>query len=140
MKFAPKKRARVPGISMTSMLDVIFLLLFYFAAMSVKAQWEYDFDLKLPSSKATTDSSRQIGELILNVNADGVLTVNDVKRDLDWLADTLGKLAKDEMTVVIRADKDLRYEKLLAVIEVCRNCGVWNFALPAIPAGQEGVQ
>ncbi len=136
MRFAVKKR-KAPGLSMMSMLDVIFLLLFYFAAMSVKAQWEYDFDLKLPQAKTGADNSRQIGELVLNVDKEGKLTVNDVERDLEWLGSVLGKLAREDMTVIVRADKDVRYEKLLAVIETCRANGVWNFSLAAVP-GKEG--
>lgn len=131
MKFRLKNRPKPPALSMTSMLDVIFLLLFYFAAMSVKAQWEYDFNLKLPQAKSVETPTRLPGELVLNVDAEGRVTVNGAPLALDDLERRLAAISVlyPEQTAIIRADGSVRYEKLLAVMDSCRAAGVSNFSL-----------
>ncbi len=137
MRFAPKIRAKAPTLSLTSMLDVIFLLLFYFAAMSIQAQWESDIKVSLPEAKTAETPERLPGELILNVRTDGSVYVNAMKLEPDDLRARLQRIAEiyPEQTAVIRADKGTAYEKVVAVIDVCRSAGVWNFALASSGAG-----
>ena len=39
MKFVRRSRAKAPQLALTSMLDVIFLLLCFFVTVSVFSQW-----------------------------------------------------------------------------------------------------
>ena len=131
MHFAVKRRTRVPTLSMTSMLDVIFLLLFYFAAMSIQSQWEYDMQVTLPQSKTAETPQRLPGELVVNVHRDGEVVVNNMSLSLDDLAGRLRRISEifPDQTVVVRADRDTSYETLGKVIDTCRGAGVWNFSL-----------
>ena len=130
MKFSRKNRSRAPQLALTSMLDVIFLLLCFFVTVSVFSQWESEITIKLPSASTAEEPDRLPGEIIVNLDKDGKVTVNGKTLGLDDLRGRLAKVAKfyPDQAVIIRADKDVRYELLVGVIDTCRAANVWNFS------------
>ena len=130
MKFTRKNRSRAPQLALTSMLDVIFLLLCFFVTVSVFSQWESEITIKLLSASTAEEPDRLPGEIIVNLAKDGKVTVNGKTLGLDDLRDRLAKVAKfyPDQAVIIRADKDVRYELLVGVIDTCRAANVWNFS------------
>ncbi len=132
MKFSGRKpRAKAPALALTSMLDVIFLLLCFFVTASVFSQWESEVTISLPSASSSEALGRLPGEVILNVSKDGSITVNARRLALADLEDRLRKVAEfyPGQPVVIRADRETAYSSLMSVIDTCRNAGVWNFSL-----------
>ncbi len=115
---------------MTSMLDVIFLLLCFFVTVSVFSQWESEITIKLPSASTAEEPGRLPGEIIVNLAKDGKVTVNGTALDLADLQVRLARVAKfyPDQAIIIRADKDVRYELLVGVIDTCRAANVWNFS------------
>ena len=135
MKFSGKeRRAKAPALALTSMLDVIFLLLCFFVTASVFSQWENEISISLPSASSAETPGRLPGEVILNVAKDGSVTVNAKKLSLDELGSRLRKVAEfyPGQPLVIRADRATAYASLVAVIDTCRNAGVWNFSLATV--------
>ena len=131
MKFVRRNKSRAPGLSLTSMLDVIFLLLCFFVTVSVFSQWENEISIKLPSAETSDEPDRLPGEIIVNLAKDGTVVVNGKQLELADLQARLKKVAKfyPGQPVIIRADKELAYEKLVKVIDTCRAADVWNFSL-----------
>ena len=113
------------------MLDVIFLLLCFFVTVSVFSQWENEISIKLPSAETSDEPDRLPGEIIVNLAKDGTVVVNGKLLELADLQARLKKGAKfyPGQPVIIRADKELAYEKLVKVIDTCRAADVWNFSL-----------
>ena len=135
MKFAGSaRRAKAPVFALSSMLDVIFLLLCFFVTASVFSQWESEISISLPSASSAEAPGRLPGEVILNVAKDGSVTVNAKKLTLEDLGSRLKKVAEfyPGQPVVIRADRDTMYSALVDVIDTCRNSGVWNFSLATV--------
>ena len=136
MKFSgsDRRRAKAPALALTSMLDVIFLLLCFFVTASVFSQWESELSISLPSASSAETPGRLPGEVILNVASDGSVTVNARKLTLDDLGARLRKVAEfyPGQPVVIRADRETSYDSLVKVIDTCRNVGVWNFSLATV--------
>ena len=131
MKFARRTSARAPALALTSMLDVIFLLLCFFVTVSVFSQWENEISIQLPSATTAQEPDRLPGEVVLNLSKDGKVTVNGRVLALDDLKTRLARISKfyPGQPVIIRADKEVRYETLVGVIDVCREADVWNFSL-----------
>ena len=131
MTFSPQRKSRAPGIALTSMLDVIFLLLCFFVTVSVFSQWESEISIKLPSARTSEQPERLPGEIIVNLTKDGTVKVNGSIMPLIELRDRLAKISKfyPGQPVIIRADRDVRYESLVSVIDTCREADVWNFSL-----------
>ena len=113
------------------MLDVIFLLLCFFVTVSVFSQWENEISIKLPSAETSDEPDRLPGEIIVNLAKDGTVVVNGKLLELADLQARLKKVAKfyPGQPVIIRADKELAYEKLVKVIVTCLAADVWNFSL-----------
>ena len=131
MKFKKRNQTKVPALALTSMLDVIFLLLCFFVTVSVFSQWESEISIKLPNAKTAETPERLPGEIIVNLSKDGKITVNSVALTLGDLGVRLAKVAKfyPGQPVIIRADKEVRYESLVELIDTCRAAGIWNFSL-----------
>ena len=131
MRFRRNSQSKSPGLSLTSMLDVIFLLLCFFVTVSVFSQWENEISIKLPSAETSDEPDRLPGEIIVNLAKDGTVVVNGKQLELADLQARLKRVAKfyPGQPVIIRADKETRYESLVAVIDTCRAADVWNFSL-----------
>ena len=131
MRFASENGSKAPALALTSMLDVIFLLLCFFVTVSVFSQWESEISIKLPASKTSEQPERLPGEIIVNLTKDGVVKVNGSVMPLPELKTRLAKIAKfyPGQPVIIRADRDTRYESLVNVMDTCREADVWNFSL-----------
>ena len=131
MRFVRRTRQSAPKLALTSMLDVIFLLLCFFVTVSVFSQWESEISIKLPAASTAETPERLPGEIIINLAADGAITVNGARLSLNDLGVRLAKVAKfyPGQPVIIRADKEVRYELLVELIDTCRASDIWNFSL-----------
>ena len=131
MNFRKKHRGMLPGFQMASMMDVIFLLLFFFIVSSVFSQWEYNIEISLPSAKSGNPPDRLPGEVIVNIATDGRVSINEQDLTLGALQRKLESLAQlfPGQPVVLRADKDTRYEDLIKVVDACRLADIWNFSM-----------
>jgi len=140
MRFSQRNRLKAPALALTSMLDVIFLLLCFFVTVSVFSQWESEISIKLPNAKTAEAPERLPGEIIVNLAKDGGVSVNSVKLSLEELGARLAKVAKfyPGQPVIIRADKEVRYEALVKLIDTCRASDIWNFSLATEGGEGEG--
>ena len=131
MKFKRKNLSKAPGLSLTSMLDVIFLLLCFFVTATVYSQWESEISIKLPSAETSDEPDRLPGEIIVNLRKDGGIVVNGKSLELSDLQARLKKVAVafPGQAVIIRADKDLAYDRLVKGLDACRSADIWNFSL-----------
>ena len=95
------------------------------------SQWETEVAITLPTAKSATIPGRMPGEIILNLNADGKVSVNGHVLSLEEVTARLSRIAENfpGQPVVIRADKTCSYETLMSLIDACRTANVWNFSL-----------
>ena len=131
MNFRRNSRSRAAAVQMSSLMDVIFLLLCFFVTTSVFSQWETEISITLPTAKSATVPGRMPGEIILNLAKDGTVSVNGQTLTLAEVTERLTRIAKlyPGQPVVIRADKETAYDSLVGVIDACRTADVWNFSL-----------
>ena len=131
MNFRRNSRSHAPAVQMSSLMDVIFLLLCFFVTSSVFSQWETEVAIALPTAKSATVPGRMPGEIVLNLSKVGEVSVNGNKLSLGEVTERLTRIAKlyPGQPVVIRADKDASYDKLMGLIDACRAADVWNFSL-----------
>jgi biopolymer transport protein ExbD len=131
MNFRKNRRGMLPAFQMTSMMDIIFLMLFFFITTTVYSQWEYEIDITLPTAQSGKVPDRLPGEIIVNITKDGRVSVNQQDLTLDALKSRLDRLARyfPGQPVVLRADKETRYEDLIKVVDACRKADIWNFSM-----------
>ena len=131
MNFRRKSRSPLPAFQMTAMMDVIFLLLCFFITTSVFSQWEYEINITLPSAQSGKVPDRLPGEIIINITRDGRVSVNQQDLTLDALRARLDRLARyfPGQPVVLRADKETKYEDLIKEVDTCHKADIWNFSM-----------
>ncbi len=140
MKFSSHKKAELPSFQITSMMDVVFLLLCFFVATSVFSQWEYEVDIALPTAESGVMPDRLPGEIIINLDKEGVIRVNQVELTEAELLDRCRKLSSiyKGHPVVIRADKETDYAVVLGVIDICRQADIWQISFATNMTGTSG--
>ena len=85
---------------------------------------------KVPKASAAKEKMAPIGDVIVNVKADGNVVVNRrtlSESDLIQLLKGLVKLNADQ-AVVIRGDEAGAYKNIVNVLNICSEAGVTNVA------------
>ncbi|MFO7534313.1 MAG: biopolymer transporter ExbD [Kiritimatiellia bacterium] len=128
MKFSGKLKEAPVGFQIAPMIDVVFLLLIFFVTSQIYAQWESEIDIRLPTAKTAQEEPRMPGEIIVNVSREGVVMVSGQVLDDDRLGTVLKRLVAvfPGQPVLIRADRKTAYEQVVRVLDICRQCDVWN--------------
>ncbi|MBQ4200466.1 MAG: biopolymer transporter ExbD [Kiritimatiellae bacterium] len=140
MNFRKNRRSHAAALQMSSLMDVVFLLLCFFMSANEFSRWETEVGITLPTAKSATVPGRMPGEIILNLDAKGDVTVNGAKLSLVDVTERLARIAENfpGQPVIIRADKSSSYETLMALIDACRTANVWNFSLATKDEKKEG--
>ena len=128
MNFNSSVKSQVPGFQMAPMIDVVFLLLCFFIASQLFSQWETEIEVTLPTASTTEIPDRLPGEIIINILDDGQVVVNRQSLNGEGLTALLQRIVElfPGQPVVIRADKRTDYEHVIAVLDACRLCDIWN--------------
>lgn len=72
-----------PGLDMSSLIDVSFLLLIYFLVTSTLNPKEADLGMTLPTTDISNPSDVEVDQLTIKVEDSGLITVNDEPLDSD---------------------------------------------------------
>lgn len=134
MNFRKNIQEKSAGFPMAPMIDIVFLLLIHFMAATVFAQWEKKVDISVPTASTATEQQRQMGELILNVDADGRIFINSQPYTDETALELLRQIAGafQDQPIIVRADKTTNVQQLLHVMDLCREADVWNIALATV--------
>ena len=118
------------SFQITPMIDVVFLLLFFFITSQLFSQWETEIDITLPTAETGETPQRLPGEIILNVLNNGDIVVNGRSLSDSELASMLNRLSENfpGQPVLIRADKATAYENVVKVLDRCRQADIWNIS------------
>ncbi|MBP1677668.1 MAG: transport energizing protein, ExbD/TolR family [Bacteroidetes bacterium] len=120
---ALKKRIKVEaGFSMSSMTDIIFLLLLFFIMASTMSS-PNDIKLNLPQSKATSSTKSVIAKV--SIDADGNYFVAKGSSKPEQVAPELlesyimNLVAQDTTTfIALHADQDRSFKEVVKVLDI----------------------
>ncbi len=142
MKFLSRETSDDPIVPMTPMLDVIFLLLLFYITTSVYARLENEISITVPTADMATTPKRNLGELIINLRADGTMIVNQRTISQSQLKLLVSRIAKQypDQSVIIRGDRKATLEYAVGILDTCAKSGVWNVSFAAIPSEENSRQ
>lgn len=125
-----------PGINLTSMLDVVMLLIIFFMLGSQFTEEERQYDIQLPTVADATALTGQPDEIVVNVRGDGTISVRNEARSLEELAAFLKEAAErfPGQAVVVRGDGRTVYQNVMDVMSTARQAGIRNLSLAHRPA------
>ena len=119
-----------PGIQLAPLVDVLLLLLIFFLLTWNAARNENELDVKVPKASAAKEKSAPVGDVVVNVKADGNVIVNRRTLTGAELTDLLKSLVQlnSEQAVIIRGDEAGAYKNIIGVLNICTEAGITNVA------------
>ena len=119
-----------PGIQRAQLVDVLLLLLIFFLMTWNAARNENELDVKVPQASSAKEKTAPIGDVVVNVKADGNVVVNRRTLNSSELTDMLKNLVQlyPDQAVVIRGDETGAYKNVVGVLNICSEAGVTNVA------------
>ncbi len=126
------KRGQVlAALSMTPLIDVVFLLLIFFLVASRLSQEDRELDIPLPSAANAMPMTAEPQEMIVNIDQTGAIVVNNqVLNSQQFEALLLQSLTDNPLgqSVLIRADRRVSLQTPVSVMDICLKSGA-NYSL-----------
>ncbi len=121
------KRREQLGIDLTPIIDVVFILLIFFIVTSVFKKDELALILDLPESDAKTMEVND-DQIFIELNEEKIAIKGIVVNFLS-LEDNLKEIKNNKKPVIIRIDKNTRYERVTQVLDLLQKYNLNNLAL-----------
>lgn len=130
MNFRRQAQPVVFGFMIAPMIDILLVVLVFFIVTWNFALTENELDVRVPSAAKANEPQPYIGQVVINVKADGTIVVNRQSKTADELLDQLKKLAGlyPDQAVIVRGDESVDYKHIVEVLDICRQADIWNVA------------
>jgi biopolymer transport protein ExbD len=117
-----------PGISLTPLIDVVFILLLFFMLAS---DLHRIHALPLAAPTSTTGMSGSVSALLLRVHRDGSFSLTDQRLDNRTLSHRIRSylVLDPEQAVVVQPDGDVLLQSLVDVLDHLTEMGVVKLSL-----------
>lgn len=120
-----KREILTPDI--TPLIDVVFILLIFFIVSSVFKKDELALVLNLPTSSAKEIELKQ-KEIIIELNHEK-LAIYSKETTLESLEEEMMKIDDKQRNIIFRIDKEVKYEKIIEVLEILQKHQLFNISL-----------
>ena len=118
-------------MQLAPLVDVLFLLVIFFAVTFQYAKEEQVMDVSVPAAdEGKEKESRNVGEIIINIKKEGEIIVNGQQftpEELLVKLQNIVALYKDQ-AVILRGDEITDYQHVIRVLDTCQKAGIWNIA------------
>jgi biopolymer transport protein ExbD len=133
MRLAPLRQHK-PEIQMSALIDIVFLLLLFYAVTTTFVTDER-LKLKLPEAKTAEDAgvSRDERPPEVKVAADGTIWIDDrlvPESELENRIRQLVERAPDD-GIILKGDKDADYGVVVHVLDIARSVGAKGIQMSA---------
>jgi biopolymer transport protein ExbD len=117
------------ALNLTSMSDIVFLMLVFFMLATTFADPERVLAVDLPPASASQEPPRE--ELVIQVLEDGTFVLAGEELDAPALVERLTRAAASsrETPVTIRGHRRARHEAIVTVMDACRSAGLSNLSV-----------
>jgi biopolymer transport protein ExbD len=134
MNFGGKIGEQKHGFPLTSLIDLMFILLIFFMTASMYAEFESELNVQVPVSSEAVSIEREPTEIIVNVTKDGKYVVNQVPRSPQEIEEMLVQIARTYRGshIIIRGDQDTSYRHIVRVLDACKKADIWNVSFAVI--------
>ena len=122
MELKPKKKRRVL-INITSLIDVMFLLLIFFMVTSTFLD-QPGMKLELPSAESAEVA--RIEKLVLYISSDDMVVFNNEQIALDELEGVMRDAISEieDRTLVLNADRAVQHGTVIRVMDIAKKLGL----------------
>jgi len=126
MRIRRAEDAEEPFFALTSLIDILFILITFFLAATSFREEERDVQVSLPRADESAALTSAPRVLVVNVRADGRYVVSNRVTDLPGVAQTVRQAVGGDaqQKVLIRGDRAARHEHVAAAVRACKQAGV----------------
>jgi biopolymer transport protein ExbD len=127
-----KKGTALGTLTLTPLIDVVFLLLIFFLVATRFAQEDRELDVMLPAASEAKPLTVQPKEMFINVDHGGRYFVDGKTLSGDEVESVLEQAVVDNpvnQSVIIRADKRVKLDFVVFVMNACNKVGIFDYSL-----------
>jgi|SRR6056297_3011841 len=127
------KRSSVAStLSLTPLIDVVFLLLIFYLVTSEFEDEERRLDIVLPTATSAVPMTSKPREIVVDVDRQGGLFLAGRTVSLEelqqWLTAAVDRNPTNQ-SVVIRADRQATFQPVVNVMDVCNKTGINDYSV-----------
>jgi len=123
-----------PSIPIAPLIDIVFITLIFYMTLSIFYQLETELSISVPKAEQSEEVMRSPGEIIINLDREGVVVVNQKTLDYEGLQKMLQRISTlyPNQSIIIRADKKTYHESVVKVLDACAAANIWNIAFSTL--------
>ncbi|MBD3223650.1 MAG: hypothetical protein GF313_02905 [Caldithrix sp.] len=125
MKLTTKQKRKV-NVNLTSLIDVLFLLIIFFTVSSTFVE-QPGIELDLPEAESSEGHTTQ--KIIIYVDTDENIFLNKEMTSLNNLANQVKKLSEQKQKskgIVLKADAGVRHGLIIRIMDLLRQKGIYK--------------
>ena len=94
------------------MVDILLVVLVFFIVTWNFALSENELDVRVPTATKANETQPYVGQVVINITADGTVIVNRQQKSLPELLELLKKLSQlyPDQAVIVRGDQGCRLQ------------------------------
>lgn len=120
------------ALSMTPLIDVVFLLNIFYLVAARLAEEDYQLDVLLPTASEARPLVAEPKELFINIDRQGQYFAQGRQLNRAELEELLRQAVANNpahQSVVIRADRRVEFDYVVAVMNLCNRVGVADYSV-----------
>lgn len=124
--------AALGALSLTSLIDIVFLLLIFFLVATRFAEEERDMDVTLPTATEAQPLIATPKEVFVNIDKEGRFFIDGSVIAADEVENVLRRVVTNNpvnRTVIIRADEDAKHKFVVVVMDACNKVGISDYTV-----------
>ncbi len=120
-----------PSINLTSMIDIVFLIIIFFMVGAEFTEMERDISLHVPEVSDIRALAAAPEKKVINVFGDGRISLDDQFVTLGALEARLAAAKSEyaDLGVVVRGDSEGRFQEVASVLNACRKAGISDMGI-----------
>ncbi len=128
MKLIDDDDKEISEINMTPFVDIVLVILIIFMATATFIV-EQKIPLNLPEAKTGENKETENHQIVISITKKGLLLDNKPVK-LGNLKNLLReKINSKNPTVLLRADRDVKFQRVVDVIDICRELGLEKYII-----------
>ena len=131
--------AEEPTLNLTSMIDVVFLLIIFFMVGTKFTEIEQELEVSIPKIASGATAVTEAQQCVIAVFHDGRVSVDDDVMEIHELETNLSQRVSSgaELHVIIRGDAEGAFQNVANVLSACRRAGVSDLGISVRMASRE---
>ena len=119
MKLSTKSSKKLATLNLTSLIDVLFILIIFFAVSSTFLE-QPGIELKLPEAESSESYTTQ--KVILYIDKNNNLFLNDQLITINTMIEEIKKLGtiSADNSIVLKADKQVEHGQIIEIMDILR--------------------